>query len=330
MLAALIAIDGKAVGAEAVTVPSNQTTTTTPISATSKKPPPASQPQTAHPRVDPKAEQLLRDACWTLAHAKAFTFHAEINFDQVLQPTPVKLRFAAAADYAVKKPYRLAVDYASDLGAKPFRMTVPPLRFRWRAHDEHRHLYAEPDNNSSTRTMSINNPHIDNLCEGCCYGGYNDNGCGATSVQRWAEWRLKLTSLPRDDALVYTLGPTPYYYSNGNYVTRAASGGHQVVGSSLGAMVTEVLPGAYQTTLNGITYYASGSTYYESAFSNGQVVFKVATIDSWVANTEIGKHYLLCNMLSALVAGRLIAGKSGVETGEGAETRRRKTHCRKH
>jgi hypothetical protein len=52
-----------------------------------------------------------------LTNANTFTFHAEINFDQVM-PSRVKLQFAGAADYAVKKPNRLAVDYESDLGAK--------------------------------------------------------------------------------------------------------------------------------------------------------------------------------------------------------------------
>ena len=34
--------------------------------------------------------------------------------------------------------------------------------------------------------------------------------------------------------------------------------------------------GAHQTTVNGVTYYVSGSTYYEPVFSDGEVVYQVA------------------------------------------------------
>ena len=67
--------------------------------------------------LDPRAQQLLQGACEGLASAKAFTFHVEITFDQVL-PSNVKLQFAAAADYAVQRPDQLVVDFQSDLGAK--------------------------------------------------------------------------------------------------------------------------------------------------------------------------------------------------------------------
>jgi len=43
-----------------------------------------------------------------------------------------------------------------------------------------------------------------------------------------------------------------------------------------GAMVPSPPSGAHQTTVNGVTYYVSGSTYYEAAFSNGKVVYRVA------------------------------------------------------
>src|SRR5208282_5653192 len=46
-------------------------------------------------------------------------FHAEITFDRVL-PSQVKLQFAGAADYAVRRPNGLAIDYESDLGAERF------------------------------------------------------------------------------------------------------------------------------------------------------------------------------------------------------------------
>ena len=70
------------------------------------------------PNIDPRADQLLGRSCDDLGSSKAFTFHAEITFDQVLPPSKVKLQFAAAADYAVQRPDQLAVEYHSDLGAK--------------------------------------------------------------------------------------------------------------------------------------------------------------------------------------------------------------------
>jgi hypothetical protein len=84
---------------------------------------PSSPPQTAAKtgepggQVDPHAGQILRRACTVLADSDAFTFHAEINFDQVM-PSEVKLQFAGASDFAVRRPNALAVDYESDLGAK--------------------------------------------------------------------------------------------------------------------------------------------------------------------------------------------------------------------
>lgn len=71
-------------------------------------------------QVDPHAQQILRRACTVLAESNAFTFHAEINFDRVM-PSQVKLQFAGASDFAVRRPNELAVDYESDLGAKRLR-----------------------------------------------------------------------------------------------------------------------------------------------------------------------------------------------------------------
>jgi hypothetical protein len=80
----------------------------------------AAEAQAAGPRVDPRAEQIVRRACAELADAKTFTFHAEVTFEQLLPQSPVKLQFAGATDYAVRKPGALAVDFESDLGAKRF------------------------------------------------------------------------------------------------------------------------------------------------------------------------------------------------------------------
>ncbi|MGA7869820.1 MAG: DUF2092 domain-containing protein [Candidatus Binatus sp.] len=67
--------------------------------------------------IAPYADKLLTKACQTLSSADAFSFHAEIMFDQVLPPD-VKVQFAGAMDFSVQRPDELAVDYQSDLGAK--------------------------------------------------------------------------------------------------------------------------------------------------------------------------------------------------------------------
>ncbi len=67
--------------------------------------------------VNPHALEILSRVCEVLSSAKAFTYHAEINFDSVL-PSDVKLQFAAAMDVAIQRPDHLAVTYASDLGGK--------------------------------------------------------------------------------------------------------------------------------------------------------------------------------------------------------------------
>ena len=90
--------------------------TAAPASAAS--PASAQPPQPAPPpNIDPHADQLLNRSCDDLASSKVFTFHAEITFDKVL-PSNVKLQFAAAADYAVQRPDKLAVEFHSDLGGK--------------------------------------------------------------------------------------------------------------------------------------------------------------------------------------------------------------------
>ena len=90
--------------------------TAAPTSAASPASPQAPQPAPP-PNIDPRADQLLNRSCEDLGSSKAFTFHAEITFDQVL-PSNVKLQFAAAADYAVQRPDQLAVEFHSDLGGK--------------------------------------------------------------------------------------------------------------------------------------------------------------------------------------------------------------------
>ena len=71
----------------------------------------------ARPNIAPQAVEILQRACHELSNHKAYTFHAEVMFDEVLQ-SGVKLQFAGALDYAVQRPDELAVDYESDLGGK--------------------------------------------------------------------------------------------------------------------------------------------------------------------------------------------------------------------
>jgi len=69
------------------------------------------------PKVAPLADKLLTQTCKVLGSADAFSFHAEVLFDQVL-PSAVKVQFAGAIDFAVQRPDELAIDFHSDLGAK--------------------------------------------------------------------------------------------------------------------------------------------------------------------------------------------------------------------
>jgi hypothetical protein len=69
------------------------------------------------PKVDPLADKLLTQMCETLGSADAFSFHAEVLFDQVL-PSAVKVQYAGAINFAVQRPDELAIDFQSDLGGK--------------------------------------------------------------------------------------------------------------------------------------------------------------------------------------------------------------------
>jgi len=89
-------------------------------SAQSQSPAPAPQSPGAPQRsIAPRAEKLLNEMCQTLGSANAFSFHAEVMFEEVL-PANVKVQFAGAMDFAVQRPNQIAVDYRSDLGAKRF------------------------------------------------------------------------------------------------------------------------------------------------------------------------------------------------------------------
>ena len=69
------------------------------------------------PAIDPAANKMLDKMCEALGAEKAFSFHADIMFDQVL-PGAVKVQYSGAMDYMVQRPGDLAIVYRSDLGAK--------------------------------------------------------------------------------------------------------------------------------------------------------------------------------------------------------------------
>jgi len=69
------------------------------------------------PALDPEADKIFAKLCQTLGAADAFSFHADVMFDQVL-PSAVKVQYSGALDYAVQRPGELAIVYRSDLGGK--------------------------------------------------------------------------------------------------------------------------------------------------------------------------------------------------------------------
>ncbi len=69
------------------------------------------------PALDPAADKLFGNMCEALGSANAFSFHAEVLFEQVL-PSAVKVQYAGAMDFSLQRPGELAVNYRSDTGAK--------------------------------------------------------------------------------------------------------------------------------------------------------------------------------------------------------------------
>jgi hypothetical protein len=76
-------------------------------------------PNPAPPAIATRADNLLTQMCEAVGSAHAFSFHAEVLFDEVL-PSDVKVQFAGAMEFAVQRPDQIVVDYHSDLGAKRF------------------------------------------------------------------------------------------------------------------------------------------------------------------------------------------------------------------
>jgi len=70
--------------------------------------------QAKAPAPVPHAEDVLRAMSSYLAKQKAYSYHAEVEFDQLLPKGP-KIRLSGAVDVAVARPGSLYVDYRDDL-----------------------------------------------------------------------------------------------------------------------------------------------------------------------------------------------------------------------
>jgi hypothetical protein len=80
-------------------------------------PPPAERTQTAV--IAPQAERLLRAMGDYLKAAKAFSFHADIMYDDFLA-SGQKIQFTATSDVAIRRPDRIYFDFEGDGGRKRF------------------------------------------------------------------------------------------------------------------------------------------------------------------------------------------------------------------
>ncbi len=69
------------------------------------------------PAEPPKAADVLRAMSGYLAKAGSFSYHAEVEFDQILPGGP-KIRLAGALDVAAKRPGSLFVNYRDDVSAR--------------------------------------------------------------------------------------------------------------------------------------------------------------------------------------------------------------------
>ncbi len=66
------------------------------------------------PKIEPRAEKILKNAGEYLKGAEEFSFHAEITYDTVV-PEGEKLQFAASQDVMIKRPDKLKSRYIGDL-----------------------------------------------------------------------------------------------------------------------------------------------------------------------------------------------------------------------
>jgi hypothetical protein len=185
--------------------------------------------------VNPRALRILNQVCEVLSSAKAFSYHAEINFDSVL-PSDVKLQFAAAMDVALQRPNRLAVAYASDLGGKRVwyngkSVTVlDPARLTYATAaapasiDEMLEKFAQRNNMSiPLEGFDFSHPCAriqGNLVHGAYVGVGDVDGVDCDHLafmQKGADWQIWIDRakppLPRKVVITYTLLPMAPQYS---------------------------------------------------------------------------------------------------------------------
>jgi hypothetical protein len=69
--------------------------------------------------VEPRVDQIMRDASDFLKTAREFTFHAEVAFDDVIK-WEQKVQYGASLDFSARRPDRLHAKYSGDLGERRF------------------------------------------------------------------------------------------------------------------------------------------------------------------------------------------------------------------
>lgn len=69
------------------------------------------------PVIDPVADKLLKSMGATLSSAKAFTFRADINFDQLLV-SGQQIQYGGTANLTVERPNKVYVEFTGDLDGK--------------------------------------------------------------------------------------------------------------------------------------------------------------------------------------------------------------------
>jgi hypothetical protein len=168
----------------------------------------ASASANAAPIIDPEVRAVLNRACRELSSARTLTYHAEINFDSVLQSS-VKLQYAAEMDTAIRRPNRLAISYKSDLGAKEIWYDGSTLTIYDPAHRVYAST-AAPDSIDAMLTQVADEKNLSiplagfdfsNPCRRAYgdiqrgkYVGINDVGGVACDhlafIQRNADWQL--------------------------------------------------------------------------------------------------------------------------------------------
>ncbi|MBV8360675.1 MAG: DUF2092 domain-containing protein [Deltaproteobacteria bacterium] len=184
----------------------------------------------AAPVIDPEVREVLNRACRELSSAKTVTYHAEINFDSVLQSS-VKLQYAAEMDTAIRRPNRLAISYKSDLGAKTIWYDGSTLTIYDPAHRVYAST-AAPDSIDAMLTQVANEKNLSiplagfdfsNPCKRAYgdiqrgkYVGINDVGGIACDhlafIQQNADWQLWIDHnkkpLPRKIVIIHKNVPS--------------------------------------------------------------------------------------------------------------------------